>query len=511
MSNETLSNEPKIALDMQHISKQFPGTLAVDDVSFNIRAGEVHAVVGENGAGKSTLMKIMAGSFSDYKGQIVLDGKNVDLHSPSIAKAHGIGMIYQELSLARPISIAENLLVGRLPKMKSLPIFIDKKEVEKQARELLARVGLESLDVHMPISEISQCEAQLVEIAKVLGSKPSIIVMDEPTSALSSEEVERLFGIIDKLKNEGIAVAYISHHLQEIFALADRVTVMRDGKHIGTYDIADTNAEQIVELMVGRSISQFYAGHESNIGEEMLRVDNVSRWGFFHNISFNVHAGEVLGICGLAGAGRSELARSIVGIDPLDDGKVYLQNEPVSFKNMHQAIENGVAYLTESRKVDGLALPLTIAENTSASVISRLSKGIFYTPSNSKSTVAEMIEKLVIYPPEPNRPTQNLSGGNQQKVLMAKWIATRPRVLILDEPTRGVDVGAKEVIHKAILELAAQGNSIVLITSDLPEMVGLSDRAVIMRSGHIIGEISREHMNEASLLLAANGEGEHLH
>lgn len=506
---EAQETAAKIALDMQHVSKRFPGTLAVDDVSFDIRAGEVHALVGENGAGKSTLMKIMAGSFSDYTGKVLIGGNEVGLHSPAIAKENGIGMIYQELSLARPISIAENLLVGRLPKMKGLP-FVDKKEVEKQAQELLKRVGLEYLDVHMPISEISQCEAQLVEIAKVLGNEPSIIVMDEPTSALSSEEVGRLFEIIWKLKKEGIAVAYISHHLQEIFTVADRVTIMRDGKHVGTYDIAATNAEKIVELMVGRSIGQFYAQRESKQGDELFRVNNLSRYGFFHNIDFSVKSGEILGICGLAGAGRSELARSIVGIDPLDAGEIYLNKQKIDFKDMNSAIESGVAYLTESRKVDGLALPLTIAENTAVSVIPRLSRGPIYNSAWSKPDVAEMLEKLVIYPPEPNRPVQNLSGGNQQKVLMAKWIATNPRVLILDEPTRGVDIGAKEIIHKAVSELAAQGNAIILITSDLPEMVGLSDRAVIMRAGHIIGEITRENMSEASLLLAANGEGEHV-
>jgi len=497
-------------LDMQSISKRFPGTLAVDDVSFDIRAGEVHALMGENGAGKSTLMKIMAGSFSDYTGKIFIGDKEVHLHTPSAAKSHGIGMIYQELSLARPISIAENLLVGRLPKTKGFPLFINKKETVRQSRELLERVGLESLDVNMPISEISQCDAQLVEIAKVLGNKPSILVMDEPTSALSREEVERLFDIIRKLREEGIAIVYISHHLQEVFALADRITVMRDGKHVGTYDIAETTSEKVVELMVGRSVGQFYAERETVVGDKMLQVDNASRYGFFHNISFDVKKGEILGICGLAGAGRTELARSIVGIDPLDAGDIYLNGQKTKIKSMNFAIEKGVAYLTESRKVDGLALPLTVAENTVASIIPRLSKGILYNAGNSKSVVAEMLEKLTIYPPEPSRPLNNLSGGNQQKVLMGKWIATRPRVLILDEPTRGVDIGAKEIIHKAVAELAQQGTAIILITSDLPEMVGLCDRAVIMRAGHFIGEIGKENMSEASLLLAANGEGEHV-
>ena len=509
MSEKTSDNKEAI-LDMQSTSKRFPGTLAVDEVDFDIRAGEVHALMGENGAGKSTLMKILAGSFTDYTGKILINNKEVVLHSPAAAKRVGIGMIYQELSLARPISIAENLLVGRLPKKRKFSPFIDKKEIKRQSRELLERVGLSSLDVHKPISEISQCDAQLVEIAKVLGTKPKILVMDEPTSALSREEVERLFNIIRKLREEGIAIVYISHHLQEVFEIADRVTVLRDGKHVGTHDIADTSSEHIVELMVGRSVEQFYAAHEANIGDELFRVDNISRYGFFHDISFDVKKGEILGICGLAGSGRTELARSIVGIDPLDAGDIYLDKKKIKFKNMYKAIENGVAYLTESRKVDGLALPLTVAENVSVSIIPRLSKGAYYSASKSKSTVKDILEKLVIYPPEPSRPLHNLSGGNQQKVLMGKWIATNPRVLILDEPTRGVDIGAKETIHKTVVELARQGNAIILITSDLPEMVGLSDRAVIIRGGHLIGEVSKDKMNEASLLLAANGEGKHV-
>jgi len=495
------------SLEMKNVSKSFPGTRAVDDVSFGVKPGEVHALVGENGAGKSTLMKIMAGSFTDYTGQILMNGKPVNLHSPFAAKEFGFGMIYQELSLARPISIVENLMAGRLPRKKGMP-FINWKAAEQEAKVLLEQVGLGSLDVHKPISEISQHEAQLVEIAKVLGSNPSVLVMDEPTSALSNTEVNRLFNIIRQLKNQGIAIAYISHHLQEIFEIADRITVMRDGKHVKTADISEVSNEQIVELMVGRSINEFYAKRETQIGAEVFRLEDVSRFGFFHHVNFSVHAGEILGVCGLAGAGRTELARSLMGIDPLDGGNIYLAGEKVKIRSMSEAINRGIAYLTESRKTDGLALALTVSENCLACIIPRLSRGPFYSGKRNRGKVLDLVEALRIYVPGIDVPVHNLSGGNQQKVLMAKWLAAVPKVMILDEPTRGVDIGAKEIIHKAIADMASKGNSIILFTSDLPEMVGLCDRVVIMHQGHIIGGIDRENMSESSLLLAANGKGE---
>lgn len=495
-------------LRMQGVSKCFPGTLAVDCVDFDVGAGEVHALVGENGAGKSTLMKLLAGSYSDYTGSVFIDGKEVKLHTPAQSKAHGVGMIYQELSLARPITIAENLLVGRLP-VKGL--FINDKEVRRQAKELLAQVGLDNLDPGLPVSAISQCEAQLVEIAKSLGDKPKIMVMDEPTSALSSEEVRRLFNIIRQLKSQGIAVVYISHHLQEVFEISDRVTVMRDGKKQGTYRTEQMTKTEITNLMVGRSVDEFYAGRVSTTGGEMFRVEHLSRWGFFHDVSFSVRSGETLAICGLAGSGRTELARAIIGVDKYDEGKVFLQGKEVSFANMFQAIQSGVVYLTERRNYDGLAIRLTAGENIMSAHIPSVAKGIFYRASDGKNEIQRLIEALSIYPTAADRQAVNFSGGNQQKILMAKWLATNPKVLILDEPTRGVDIGAKEIIHKAIDSLAKQGSAIVLITSDLPEIVGLSDRAMILRNGHIIGEIPREGIIETELLMAANGEGEYVH
>lgn len=492
------------ALKMEGVSKRFPGTLAVDHVDFEVFAGEVHALIGENGAGKSTLMKMIAGSFSDYSGDIYINNKKVELHSPSVAKANGIEMIYQELSLALPLTIAENVLVGRLP-VKGL--FIDKRAMVDKTRACLKRVGLEQLNPMMPIREISQHEAQLVEIAKALGNNPCILVMDEPTSSLSREQVEILFDIIDKLKKQGLAIIYISHHLPEIFRVADRVTVMRDGKKVGTYAIDEVDAGKLVELMVGRSVTEFYTQRDTRLGKEKLRVENLSRYGFFHNISFQVRAGEILGICGLAGAGRSELGRSISGADPIDDGNVYINGSKAVYRDMSKALEHGIAYLTENRKTQGLALRLTVGENALAALIPRHTRNLVYAAGKGKSILERLIRELQIYPPDPSRTVGNLSGGNQQKVLLAKWMAMEPQVLILDEPTRGVDIGAKMVIHKAVEKLAQQGNAVILISSDLPELVGLSDRVIILRQGHLIGEMHKGEFNEETVLLAANGEG----
>lgn len=500
--------EKNIALQMKSVSKQFPGTLAVDHVDFEVKAGEVHALMGENGAGKSTLMKMLAGLFHDYTGEILINGGVCELRTPTLAKEHGVGMIYQELSLARRISIYENLLVGRLPKKN--PLFIDKKEAINQAKELLGRVGLDYIDPTREISEISQCEAQLVEIAKVLGNNPKIIVMDEPTSALSSEEVQRLFKIIRKLKEQNLAIVYISHHLQEIFEIADTITVMRDGRKITTYPVKETTPEQLIEDMVGKSVKDFYAHRDAKIGEPIMEVKDFTRWGFFHHVNFTLHKGEVLAICGLAGAGRTEIGRSIVAADPLDQGTIIKNGKEVHFKNMTEAISNGIGYLTEDRKVMGLALTQSVADNILVSVIENLSKGIYYNPKQHNEKVMEKIAELSIYPPEPDRLVNMYSGGNQQKVLMAKWLATDADVLILDEPTRGVDIGAKQIIHQAVLDYADKGNGVILLSSDLPEVVGLCDRAIILREGYVSGEISKEEISENSLLMAANGEGKHV-
>jgi len=503
---DTSSFEPT-ALRMEGVSKRYPGTLAVDNVDFEARVGEVHALMGENGAGKSTLMKILAGSFDDYTGRIFIGGsqREANLHSPAIAKENGIGMIYQELSLARPISIAENLLVGRLPVRYGF--LLDKRAMIAEAKRCLERVGLD-IDPMTTLEEISQHEAQLVEIAKVLGNMPCILVMDEPTSALSREEVDRLFEIIQQLKRAGLTIIYISHHLSEVFRIADRVTVLRDGRKIATKDISEVTPVDVVQMMVGKRIDEFYSKRKAVIGEPVLKVRNLTRRGFFHNVSFHASRGEILGIAGLSGAGRTELARSMCGLDPLDDGDVELGGDFVPPESYQESVRRGLFYLSEDRKSDGLFLRLPVQQNLVSVLIPWNTTLGIYSSRNDARVARDMIRQLEIVTASALTDAGTLSGGNQQKVLLGKWLAGRPRVLVLDEPTRGVDVSAKMKIHDAVMEVADQGNTVILISSDLPELVGLSDRVVVMRNGHLIGEMRKEQLSEESVLLAANGQME---
>lgn len=492
-----------IALRMRSVSKQYPGTLAVDAVDFDVRAGEIHAVMGENGAGKSTLMKMLAGAFDDYTGAIQIDGDEVELRSPASAVAHGIGMVYQELSLARPISIAENLLVGRLPTKGRF--LLDHKRMLREASRLLDAVGLD-LDPSTTIEEISQHEAQLVEIAKALGRQPRILVLDEPTSALSREETARLFDILRDLKRQGLAIVYISHHLAEVFELADRVTVLRDGRKVDTCDTDGLTPRELVQMMVGQTIDEFYAQRDAEIGSPVLRVDGLTRQGFFHDVSFDLRQGEILGLAGLCGAGRTELARSLCALDPVHYGRIELLGERFEPSGYSDAVARGMVYLSEDRKVDGLFLRLPVSLNLLAGSLRAHSKAGLYLSRNDDSVVRRSLGELNIVTASSETDVGALSGGNQQKVLLGKWLATGPKVLILDEPSRGVDVKAKRKIHEAVMALADQGAAVLLISSDLPELVGLSDRAIVMREGHLIGEMLKEQLSEESVLLAANGQ-----
>lgn len=502
--SDSVAPEIGLALEMKNITKAFPGTIAVQDVTFRAYAGEVHAVVGENGAGKSTLMKILAGAFDDYEGEITINNRPVKLHSPAVAREYGIGMVYQELSLAGPLSIAENVLVGRLPGRKG--IFVDRQKMMKQARANLARVGLD-LDPRIPVEEISQHEAQLVEIAKVLGRNPCILVLDEPTSALSREEIERLFETITRLRKNGLAIIYISHHLPEIFRIADRITVLRDGKRIDTCPTGETNTEKLIRMMVGKAVDELFRVEKHSAGEVALKVEGFTRYGFFHDVNLTAHRGEILGVYGLSGAGRTELARSIMGIDPVDGGTLEIGGKPVVPRSMRQMVDEGLAYLTEDRKLSGLALRLPVRENVVASIIPRLCRNGIFRSDEAKETTQRLIEQLNVYPPNQALTVSSLSGGNQQKALLAKWLAVEPGILILDEPTRGVDINAKVLIHQTIEELARRGNAVILISSDLPEVRTLADRCAVIRMGHVIGEISGDELTEERLLMLANGEG----
>ncbi|NIA14174.1 MAG: ATP-binding cassette domain-containing protein [Nitrospiraceae bacterium] len=489
---------------MRSISKRFPGTLAVDHVDFDVQVGEVHALMGENGAGKSTLMKTLTGCFDDYTGTIRVGGKEVDIHSPADAKRHGIGMVYQELSLARPISIAENLLAGRLPGGRWG--LLDRKALRRQARQCLQAVGLD-VDPCKSVEELSQHEAQLVEIAKVLGSQPCILILDEPTSALSREEARRLFALVHNLKRQGLAVIYISHHLPEVFEVADRVTVLRDGRKAGTCEIGEVTAQSLVQLMVGQAIDEFYSERRAVIGKGVLHVERLTRLGFFHDVSFELRRGEILGLVGLSGAGRTELARSMCGLDPVDFGRVTLGGETLDPGNYPKAVSKGLVYLSENRKEEGLFLRLPVRTNLLAARLPFLSKAGIYCPGAAPSLVERFMGELDIVAASDEVDAGTLSGGNQQKVLLGKCLATEPEVLILDEPSRGVDVNAKRRIHRAIMRLADRGKSVLLISSDLPELVGLSDRALVMRNGRIMDEMRKEELSEESALLAANGHG----
>jgi len=502
-SNDRSEDDFGVALRLEGIAKRYPGTLAVDHVDFEARVGEVHALMGENGAGKSTLMKVLAGSFDDYAGCIRISGEEVQLRSPAMAKAVGIGMIYQELRLARPISIAENLLVGRLPRKHGF--LLDEKAMYREARICLKRVGLD-LDPHLAVADTSQHEAQLVEIAKVLGNRPCILVMDEPTSALSREEVKRLFEIIRGLRNRGLTIIYISHHVPEIFEIADRVTVLRDGKRIGTRDIADIGPADLVKMMVGKTMEDFYTERRPTIGQAVLKVRDLTRRGFFHGVNFEARSGEILGIAGLSGAGRTELARSLCGLDPVDTGRVELLGETLPAGSYPEAVSKGVSYLSEDRKVDGLFPRLSVADNIASTLARGHARFGLYSPAQDTAVADQIIGKLDVSAPGSSAEVGVLSGGNQQKVLLGKWLALEPKVLLLDEPTRGVDVKAKHAIHEAIMELADRRGAVILISSDLPELVGLSDRVLVMRNGRLTREMGRGELSEAAVLLAANGE-----
>ena len=494
-----------IMLDMRGVSKQFPGTLAVDQVDFQVRSGEIHALMGENGAGKSTLMKMLAGSFGDYTGDILINGEAVRLTSPGIAKEAGVAMIYQELSIAASRSVMENMFAGRIPTKNGI---VDTETLRKETVEALKLVKLdEKVDPKSPMKNISQHESQLIEIAKALKDNPGILVMDEPTSALSSEEVEIMFELIRDFKDKGIAIVYISHHLQEVFQIADRVTVLRDGKRINTCEVKDVTKEMLVEMMVGEKISEFYKRVDKEIGDTVLEVRGLSHYGFVHDISFKLSKGEILGIMGLAGAGRSELGRVLGGVDKMDSGVYILKGEEIDPKDMSNMVSKGVAYLTENRKTEGLSIRLPARDNVFAAIIPKLSNiGIFF-PDRGKNILNSLYETLNIIPRDKNITVSNMSGGNQQKLLLAKWMAAKPAVLILDEPTRGVDVGAKKMIHETVEQLASEGVSVILISSDLPEIVSLSDRIIVLQQGHMIGELKKvDGFDENKVLLAANGE-----
>jgi ABC-type sugar transport system ATPase subunit len=484
-------------LSFQGISKRFPGVLALNGVSFEVGRGSCHALIGENGAGKSTLGKILAGVYVADEGEIVLDGRSVRAPNPLAARKLGIAMVHQELAFCPNLTVAENLCLGDLPRRAG---WLDRQRMREQARAMLNEIEA-GFDVDQPISQLSTGQEQIVQIAAALGTKAQVIIMDEPTSSLSVRESEHLFGLLGKLKQRGITVIYVSHRLEEIFRLCDSVTVLRDGRHVATEDISATNPDRVIHQMVGREVQQYSSQHlQRPLGEELLRVENLASPGKFSGVNFTLRAGEILGFAGLVGAGRSEIAHAIFGLDPAATGNVFVRGQPLKLASIKSALRAGVGLLPEDRKRLGLVLSMNCRENTSLAVLRRLSIAGFVRRREERSLAKRYVDRLRVKTPSMEATIAGLSGGNQQKIALAKWLARECSVLIVDEPTRGVDVGAKAEIHHLLDELACQGLALLIISSELPEVMNLSRRILVMRQGKMAGELERADFSQPSLM-----------
>ena len=492
----------KPLIQLRHISKHFPGVVAVDDVNLDIYPGEVHVVAGENGAGKSTLMKLLSQVEHPSHGTITMQGQVVQSINPKHAQLLGVAMVYQEFALAPHLTVAQNIFLGREP--GRLGVIAKRTEVD-QARQLLQRVGLH-IDAKKVAAALSVAEQQLVEIAKALAIDAKLVIMDEPTATLTGQEIEDLFAVIRGLTARNIAVLYISHRLDEIFRIADRVTIMRDGKVVATLPRSDIDEAKLIRLMVGRDITNLYPKPICAIGEVVFRAKDISRRHKLHNCSFEIRAGEILGFAGLIGAGRTELARAVFGADSIDGGSVWLDGKKIKIKSSADAIAAGIGYLTEDRKKDGLAMTLNIAQNITLANLPTIAE--FIDLAKEKRIAEREREQLKIRTPSVLRKVAVLSGGNQQKVIVARWLETQVRVLFFDEPSRGIDVKAKAEMFELIGKLAVEGRAIVLISSYLPELINMCDRILVLHEGRIAGELKREQFSEEALLALATGAKE---
>jgi ribose transport system ATP-binding protein len=493
---------------MRGISKTFPGVKALNDVRLSVYAGEVHALMGENGAGKSTLMKILSGAYTaDPGGEIRVDGKPVHITGPLSAKAHGISIIYQELALSPNLTVAENIYLGREARRG---IAVDRAAMFAGCDDVLTRLGA-TFGPRTLAGDLSIAERQMVEVARAIHANSRILVMDEPTTALSNRETRRLFDLILRLKADGLAIVYISHRMAEVYELSERVSVLRDGAYVGTLPREEIRPESIVRMMVGRDLSSFYKKEHGggSTGVPVLEVDRLGDGKRVKSGSFTVHAGEVLGLAGLVGAGRTELARLIYGAEKHTTGAIKLNGKTLSFHNPAEAIDAGVVYLTEDRKAQGLFLDMTVGENINLGVIVRDAVfGSWLDRRHARQRSLAAIKSLTIRVPGPDMPVGALSGGNQQKVLFSRLLETQPKVLILDEPTRGVDIGAKSEIYRIIDDLAKRGAAVLVISSELPEIVGIADRVVVMREGETVGEVgggSGIAITEENIMALATG------
>lgn len=485
-------------IQVQHIGKRFPGVVALDDVSFDVQPGSCHALMGENGAGKSTMGKLLAGLYRPSGGTILLDGRPVTFANPQEALRAGIGIVHQELLFCPNLTVAENLCLTALPHRGPI---LDRRSMRSRAADYLALVGA-TCDVEQPVSTLSTADEQLVQIAGVVGSGARVIVMDEPTSSLSQADALRLHGLIADLRRKGATIIYVSHRMDEIFRICDWVTVLRDGKHVATTPIAETNEAELVQRMIGRSVEQYFPSHtQSQVGPERLRVEGLSSPGKLHSIDLSVRAGEIVGLAGLVGSGRSELAEAIFGLDPHRVGHISVDGRTVSIRRPIDAMRAGIGLVPEDRKRQGLILGMSCGDNVTIAMLEQLSNRLgVIAGAKARKLVDRFFHQLRVKAADPEVVAAGLSGGNQQKLVLAKWLARSCRVLILDEPTRGVDVGAKAEIHALIDAVAAAGNAVLVISSELPEVLNLSTRVLVMRDGRIAGELSREEATQERLM-----------
>ena len=490
---------PRVSLS--GISKRFGATDALSDVSLDILAGEVHALVGENGAGKSTLVKILAGIHQPDRGTILLDGVPTQIAGPSRSRSLGIAVVHQEPRLFPDLTVAENVFIGHAPSGRLGSI--DWRGMRRSAETLFEELDVQ-VSVGAPVQGLSMADQQLIEIAKALSVEANVLILDEPTASLSAHEVERLFTIVRRLRDRGVAILFVSHRLDEVFDLSDRATVFRDGRHVVTAPTSELTTADLIRHMVGRTVSLF-PKVENPIGDVVLEVSSLTRVGVFRDVSFSVRAGEIVGLAGLVGAGRSEIARVLFGIDRRDSGDVRLDGTPVDFGAPSAAMSAGIAYLPEDRHQQGLILDFSIAHNVTLPLLPRLFPRLLVHEAKERAVAAEQTEQLDVRMTGVDQQVGALSGGNQQKVVLAKWLASEPRVLILDEPTRGIDIGAKVEVHRLIAELAARGLGIILISSDLPEVLAMSDRIVVLHEGRVTAEISRDEATEERVMFAATG------
>ncbi|WML24712.1 sugar ABC transporter ATP-binding protein [Neobacillus sp. OS1-33] len=490
-------------IEMKGISKAFSGNRVLDQVDFQLLRGEIHALMGENGAGKSTLIKILTGIYERDAGKVFIKGKEVHFKNPKEAEQMGIAVIHQELNIIPYLTVYENMFLGKELTVGRFGITRDK-EMKKKTKEYLDRLGIE-IDPNMEAGNLSVGQQQMIEIARAVAANTEVLIMDEPTAALTDREIEALFKVIDSLKKQGVGIVYISHRMEEIFQICDRISVLRDGQFIDSKEVAKTNFDEIVKLMVGRQLGERFPERNTKIGQERFKVENLTSKGSFENISFSIHQGEIVGVAGLMGAGRSEIMQAIFGYRALDGGKMFIDGKEVTIKSPYEAIKAGIAFVTEDRKSQGLILDLSVRENLSITTLDKISNKSVVSSKTEISLVDEMIEKLHVKTSGREISVKSLSGGNQQKIVIGKWLGIHPKILILDEPTRGVDVGAKKEIYQLMNDLTKQGVSIIMVSSELPEILGMSDRVLVIHEGKLTNVLNKSEATQENIMQSATG------